>query len=148
EDIARAIAAFERTLLAAEAPYDRFRAGDKVALSDSAQRGLKLFFGKAHCAACHVGPNFTDNAFHNLGVGMQNENPDRGRQAVSKLLGDRGTFKTPSLRDVSRTGPYMHDGSLKTLEQVVEWYNKGGAKNPQLDEEIYPLYLTDREEQD
>jgi cytochrome c peroxidase len=148
ENMARAIAAFERTILAAEAPYDRFRAGDKVALSDSAQRGLKLFFGKAHCAACHAGPNFTDNAFHNIGIGMNNQHPDRGRQAISKLLGDRGTFKTPSLRDTSRTGPYMHDGSLKTLEEVVDWYNKGGAKNPQLDEEIYPLNLTDREKQD
>jgi cytochrome c peroxidase len=148
EDVARAIAAFERTLLAAEAPYDRFRAGDKVALSDSAQRGLKLFFGKAHCAACHVGPNFTDNAFHNIGISMKGQNPDQGRQAVSKLLGDRGTFKTPSLRDVSRTGPYMHDGSLNSLEDVVEWYDRGGAKNPQLDEEIFPLRLTDREKQD
>jgi len=148
ENVARAIAAFERTLLAAEAPYDRFRAGDKVALSDSAQRGLKLFFGKAHCAACHAGPNFTDNAFHNIGVGMKSQHPDRGRQAISKLLGDRGTFKTPSLRDITRTGPYMHDGSISTLEEVVDWYNKGGAKNPQLDEEIYSLNLTDREKQD
>jgi cytochrome c peroxidase len=148
EDVARAIAAFERTLLAAEAPYDRFRAGDKVALSDSAQRGMKLFFGKAHCAACHVGPNFTDNAFHNIGIGMQSQKPDNGRQAISKLLGDRGTFKTPSLRDVARTAPYMHNGSIKTLEEVVETYNKGGSKNPQLDEEIYPLKLSDREKQD
>jgi cytochrome c peroxidase len=147
-DVARAIAAFERTLLAAEAPYDRFRSGNKVALSDSAQRGLKLFFGKAHCAACHVGPNFTDNAFHNIGVGMQNQNPDPGRQVISNLLGDRGTFKTPSLRDVARTSPYMHDGSLNTLDEVVKWYNNGGSKNPQLDEEIYPLKLTDREQQD
>jgi cytochrome c peroxidase len=148
ENVARAIAAFERTLLAGEAPYDRFRAGDKVALSESAQRGLKLFFGKAHCAACHAGPNFTDNAFHNIGVGMERPDPDSGRQAVSKLLGDRGTFKTPSLRDISRTAPYMHDGRLKTLEDVVEFYNKGGFKNPQLDEEIYPLKLTDRDKQD
>ena len=109
---------------------------------------MKLFFGKAHCAACHVGPNFTDNAFHNLGVGMQSQNPDKGRQAISNLLGDRGTFKTPSLRDVARTAPYMHDGSMNTLEEVVEYYNKGGSKNPQLDEEIYPLKLTDRETQD
>jgi cytochrome c peroxidase len=148
ENVARAIAAFERTILAGEAPYDRFRAGDKLALSESAQRGLKLFFRKAHCAACHVGPTFTDNAFHNIGVGMQSPDPDRGHHAVSKLLGDLGTFKTPSLRDVARTAPYMHDGSLKTLDRVVDFYNGGGFKNPQLDEEIYPLKLTGREKQD
>jgi len=148
ENIARAIAAFERTVLAGAAPYDRFKAGDKLALSESAQRGLKLFFNKAHCAACHVGPTFTDNAFHNIGVGMRNPDPDRGRNVVSNLLGDLGTFKTPSLRDVSRTAPYMHDGSVKTLQAVVDFYDAGGYKNRQLDEEIYPLKLTAREKQD
>jgi cytochrome c peroxidase len=148
ENVARAIAAFERTILAGEAPYDHFRAGDKVALSESAQRGLKLFFNKAHCAACHSGPNFTDNAFHNIGVGVGKSKPDKGRQAISKLAGDRGAFKTPSLRDVARTAPYMHDGSNQTLDEVVEFYNKGGVHNPQLDEEIFPLKLSDREQQD
>jgi cytochrome c peroxidase len=148
ENVARAIAAFERTVIAGDAPFDHFRAGDKAELSESAQRGLKLFFQKAHCAACHAGPNFTDGAFHNLGVGMKASNPDKGRQAISNLLGDRGTFKTPSLREVARTAPYMHDGSLKSLEDVIEFYNKGGEPNPQLDEEIYPLKLTSREKQD
>lgn len=148
ENVARAIAAFERTVLAGEAPYDRFKAGDKLALSESAQRGVKLFFNKAHCAACHVGPTFTDNAFHNIGVGMHNPDPDKGRNVVSNLVGDLGTFKTPSLRDLSRTAPYMHDGSVKTLDAAVDFYDAGGYKNRQLDEEIYPLKLSAREKQD
>jgi cytochrome c peroxidase len=148
ERLAQALAAFERTLLAGDAPYDRFQAGDRAALSESAQRGAQLFLGKAHCTACHIGPNFSDHAFHNLGVGVQSVAPDAGREAVSKLLGDRGSFKTSSLRDVARTAPYMHDGSLKTLADVIAYYNQGGHANDQLDEEIYPLNLTPREQQD
>lgn len=138
EGIAKAIAAYERTLLSGDAPYDRFKAGDKTALSEAAQRGMKLFFGKANCSACHSGPNFTDNAFHNIGVA----GTDEGRQVISKSLGDKGAFKTPTLREIARTAPYMHDGSMKTLEEVVEHYNKGGNPNEQLDEEIYALNLT------
>lgn len=148
ENIGRAIAAFERTVLSGNSPYDRSVAGDKSALSDSAKRGLDLFVGKAHCSACHAGPNFTDNAFHNIGVGMHLEKPDFGREVISRMLGDRGSFKTPTLRDIHRTGPYMHDGSMKTLEEVVEHYNKGGHPNPQLDEEIFPLGLTPEEKKD
>lgn len=148
EDVARAIGAFERTLLAGNSPYDRFKAGDKTALSEAAQRGMKLFFGKAHCSACHSGPLFTDGGFHNIGVGILKENPDLGRYEVTKLLGDRGAFKTPTLRDIARTAPYMHDGSEPTLEAVVEYYNKGGTPNPQLDEEIFPLNLTEQEKAD
>ena len=142
DDVAKAIAAYERTVVSGNAPYDRFTAGDKTALSEPAQRGMKLFFGKARCSACHSGPNFTDNGFHNLGVGMHAKSPDEGRQSQSKQLGDRGSFKTPTLRDIARTAPYMHDGSLKTLEDVVAYYNKGGEDNPQLDEEMAPLNLT------
>lgn len=138
EGIAKAIAAYERTILSGDAPYDRFKAGDKMALSEGAQRGMKLFFGKANCSACHSGPNFTDNAFHNVGVAGD----DHGRHVISKSLGDKGAFKTPTLREIARTAPYMHDGSLKTLEEVVEHYNKGGNPHEQLDEEIYPLKLT------
>lgn len=148
ERIGKAIAAYERTIVSGDAPYDKFKAGDKSALSESAQRGMKLFFGKAVCASCHTGPNFTDNAFHNVGIGMDKEDPDVGRYAISKLKGDTGSFKTPTLREIARSAPYMHDGSLKTLEEVVEHYNKGGVNNPYLDEEIFPLGLTDQEKKD
>ena len=123
-------------------------AGDKAALSESAERGRKLFFGRAVCSACHSGRNFTDNAFHNVGVGMDRKVPDIGRQEISKLEGDRGSFKTPTLREIARTAPYMHDGSLKTLEEVIKHYNRGGVPNPWLDEEIFPLKLTLREQAD
>jgi len=148
EGIAKAIAAYERTVLSGNAPYDRYKAGDKDALSAAAERGRALFFGKAHCSACHVGANFTDNAFHNIGVGMNAKEPDVGRFAVSGLEGDRGSFKTPTLREIARSGPYMHDGSMTTLMEIIEHYDKGGIKNPQLDEEIYPLKLTDAEKKD
>jgi len=148
DGIAKAIAAYERTVLTGDAPYDRFKAGNKQALSAAAERGRQLFFNKAHCSACHSGPNFTDNAFHNIGVGMDKKKYDVGRFAVSKLEGDRGAFKTPTLRDIARTGPYMHDGSMKTLEAVVEHYNKGGIANPYLDEEIYALDLSKQEMRD
>lgn len=150
DGIAKAIATFERTILSGNAPYDQFQAGKKTALSPSAQQGMKLFFGKAHCSACHSGPNFTDNSFHNIGVGIGKDGKPRdvGRYQVSKLPEDTGAFKTPTLREIARTAPYMHDGSLKTLEEVIEHYNKGGVKNPQLDEEIFPLNLTAAEKKD
>jgi cytochrome c peroxidase len=148
EGIALAIASFERTVLSGDAPYDRFKGGDKQALSEAAQRGMAIFFGKGHCSACHQGANFTDGAFHNVGVGMDAEKPDLGREAVSKQLGDRGSFKTPTLREIARTAPYMHDGSLPTLEAVVDHYAKGGIANPQLDEEIYELKLSPQEKAD
>jgi cytochrome c peroxidase len=148
ENIAKSIAAFERTILSGDAPYDRFKAGDKTALSEAAQRGMHVFFNKAHCSACHQGPNFSDGAFHNLGVGIDDPQPDVGRQAETSLLGDRGSFKTPTLREIARTAPYMHDGRLKTLEDVVEYYVKGGTPNPQLDEEIFPLKLTQKDKAD
>lgn len=141
EGIARAIAAYERTVLSGDAPYDKFKAGDKSALSEAAQRGMKLFFGKANCSACHSGPNFTDNSFHNIGVAGD----DVGREAISKMAGDKGAFKTPTLREIARTAPYMHDGSQKTLEEVVAHYNKGGNSHPQLDEEVYALKLTNEQ---
>ncbi len=148
QGVAKAIAAFERTILSGGTPYDRYKAGDKSALSAPAERGMNLFFNKAVCSACHAGPNFTDGAFHNIGVGMDQKEPDVGRQTVSKLEGDRGSFKTPTLREIARTAPYMHDGSVKTLEEVIEYYRKGGFANPQLDEEIFPLKVTDEEKKD
>lgn len=148
DGMAKSIAAFERTVLSGDAPYDRFKAGDAKALSESAQRGMKVFFGKGHCSACHSGPSFSDQAFHNLGVGIDKPNPDVGRFSETKMLGDRGAFKTPTLREIARTAPYMHDGSHATLEAVVDYYDKGGTPNPQLDEEIFPLKLTAEEKAD
>jgi cytochrome c peroxidase len=148
ENIAKSLAAFERTILSGEAPYDRFKGGDTKAMTEAAQRGMKIFFGKGHCSACHVGPSFSDGAFHNLGVGIDKPNPDVGRFAESKMLGDRGAFRTPTLREIARTAPYMHDGSLTTLEDVVNYYDKGGTENPQLDEELYPLKLTAEDKAD
>ena len=139
---AKAIAAFERTILSGDAPYDRFKAGDKSALSEQAQRGMKVFFNKANCSACHTGHSFSDGAFHNIGVGMEHEKPDLGRYEISKQIGDRGAFKTPTLREIGRTAPYMHDGRFKTLDEVVDYYVQGGHPNPQLDEEIFKLKLT------
>ena len=146
--VAKAIAAYERTILSGNAPYDRFRAGDAAALSAAARRGLALFEGKARCMSCHVGFNFTDEGYHNLGVGMDREKPDLGRYAVTKVEGNKGAFKTPTLRDVARRPPYMHDGSLKTLDEVVAFYNRGGIANPWRSGDVKPLDLTVQEQAD
>ena len=148
ENVAKAIASFERTILSGDAPYDRFKAGDKSALSESAQRGMKVFFNKANCSACHVGGTLSDRAFHNIGVGYKSEDPDLGRFTVTELEGDKGSFRTPTLREIAKTAPYMHDGSLKTLDEVVDYYNKGGHANPQLDEEMFELKLSDGQKKD
>lgn len=149
DHIAKAIATFERTVLSGNSPYDRFKAGDQNALSASAQNGLKIFFSNnARCDSCHEGINFTAGKFTNIGIGMDKPNPDLGRYNVTKKEEDKGAFKTPTLRDVANTGPYMHDGSLKTLEEVVEHYNKGGNKNPWLHQDIRPLQLKPEEKKD
>src|SRR5262245_16163990 len=116
EGVAKSIAAYERTILSGNSAYDRFSAGDKDALSPAARRGLVLFEGKARCVRCHTGFNFTDESFHNIGVGMDREVPDLGRYTVTKHDSDRGAFKTPTLRDVAVRPPYMHDGSIESLE--------------------------------
>lgn len=148
DGVAKAIAAYVRTILSGNSAYDRFQAGDKNALSPAAQRGMTLFSGKARCAACHAGFNFTDEGYHNIGVGMDKQNPDLGRYTATKRDGDQGAFKTPTLREASARGPYMHDGSEETLAQVVAFYNKGGVKNTWLSKEIRPLNLTDQEQAD
>ena len=148
EGVAKAIAAYERTILSGNSPFDRFNTGDKKALSVAAQRGLALFQGKANCVTCHVSFNFTDENYHNLGVGMDNPKPDLGRFTVTKDDEHRGAFKTPTLRDVAKRPPYMHDGSLKTLEDVIAFYNKGGTPNPWLSKDIRPLNLTPVEQKD
>ncbi|MEW6545168.1 MAG: cytochrome-c peroxidase [Nitrospirota bacterium] len=149
EGIAKAIAAFERTLVSTNSPFDRYMAGDKGALSESARRGLELFQGKARCVLCHNGPNFSDNKFHNIGVpqaGPLKEDP--GRYAVTKRDADKGAFKTPGLRSVALTAPYMHTGGFQTLEEVVEFYNKGGEAVPGKDPFMSALSLADQEKQD
>jgi len=148
EHVVQAIAAYERTILSGNAPFDRFQAGDSTALSAAAQRGLELFRDKAKCANCHDGANFTDEMYHNLGVGMDQPQPDLGRYEVTKNEEDRGAFKTPTLRDITRTAPYLHDGSAKTLEDVIELYDKGGIKNLYLSPKIVPLNLTAQEKAD
>jgi cytochrome c peroxidase len=132
------------------AEYSRLlTASEKLPMSESAVRGKELFFSdKSRCATCHVGANFTDEKYHNLGVGMDAKEPDLGRFAESKDEKDRGAFKTPTLRNIVQTAPYMHDGSQKTLEEVVEWYAKGGHPNPHLSDKIVKLELSEQDKKD
>lgn len=148
DGIAKAIAAFERSVLSGPSPYDRYLAGDKSAMSAEAIRGLRIFNGKAKCKTCHGGPMLSDQGFHNIGVGMDRPRPDIGREAVTNEPKDRGRFKTPTLRNVALTWPYMHDGSETTLTDVVAFYNRGGLPNPNLDIFVMPLELTGDEQKD
>ena len=171
--IAKAIASFERTLVDVTAPIDRFVAGDAGAISEAAKRGWELYNGKARCNNCHgyvaAFPLFTDELFHNIGVAAKDVNfealarrvqghPDEladlaheeginqlGRFLVTKEPKDIGAFKTPQLRNIALTAPYMHDGSEKTLLAMIEFYNRGGNPNPWLDGGMRPLGLTDQE---
>ena len=175
--LAQAVAAYERTVLSGNAPFDRFIAGDRNAISESAQRGWNLFQNKGRCISCHAfnssSPFFTDNKFHNVGVAMNAKNfeslarkaaalsereladlahdeayAELGRFLVTRQPKDIGAFKTPGLRDIALTPPYMHDGSEATLLDVVKFYDKGGEPNPNLDGGIVKLNLTDQEEND
>lgn len=152
--IAHAIATFERTVLSGNSPYDKFKAGEKSALSESQQRGMEIFFSNnARCDSCHEGINFTNGKYANVGIGADKPVPDLGRYEVTKQEEDRGAFKTPTLREIANTGPYMHDGSLKTLEEVVDHYNNGGVgksgKKPQgLHQDVRPLNLKDQDKKD
>jgi cytochrome c peroxidase len=148
DHVAQAIATFERTVLSGNAPYDKYKAGDKKALSEAQVRGMNVFFNKTACDACHIGFNFTDGSYMNIGIGMDKPNPDLGRYNVSKKEEDKGAFKTPTLREIEHTAPYMHDGSLKTLEEVVEHYDKGGIKNSWLAQRMKPLNLTKQDKSD
>lgn len=141
EQVGRALAAFERSLVSKNTPFDRYLAGVTTALSPAAIRGMEIFKGKGDCIQCHDGPNFTDGGFYNLGI----TNQDAGRAST---VGDDslwGAFKTPGLRNVLFTAPYMHDGSEATLEAVVRFYNLGGGKSPNKDKLIVPLELTDQD---
>jgi len=147
-NLAQALASFERTVLAGDSAYDQYAAGNSIALSQKAAEGLQLFEGKAHCRLCHQGYNFSDGVFHNLGVGWDRTVfADEGRSVVTAIVKDRGAFKTPTLRQVAQTGPYMHDGSLASLEAVVDFYDRGGKANPHLDALIQPLRLTLQEKE-
>lgn len=149
QSIAEAIAAYERTVLSTNSAFDKYVLGAQKAMDEAAVRGLALFKGKARCILCHNGPNFTDNQFHNLGVpqvGPMKE--DLGRFVVSRAEKDRGAFKTPTLRSITETAPYMHDGVFKTLEEVVEFLDQGGGSNPNLSPLVKPLNLTAEEKSD
>ena len=142
-DISRALASYVRSILSGNAPFDRFTNGDRRALSSEQQAGLQVFRSKGNCTACHLGPNFTDERFHNTGVAWRDGSlVDEGRFAVTGTMEDRGAFKTPTLREIARTAPYMHDGSLVSLDEVVDYYDRGGNANPGLDPELRPLKLT------
>lgn len=154
EHVARAIADYERTRVSGNSAFDRWQAkrfeDDYTGgiLSEKAQKGWELFHNKAECNQCHLGQNFTDGLFHNLGIGWDEKAgkmADVGRYEVSKKDEDMGAFKTPGLREVTKHAPYMHDGSIKTLREVVEHYNKGGHPNPHLSPKIRKLNLTDDE---
>jgi len=144
--IAKAIAAYERTLVTPMSAYDQFLMGNKTALTPQEQHGFALFKGKGRCVLCHNGALLSDQEYHNLGV---TGSKDVGRYAVSHDPIDKGRFRTPGLRNVALTAPYMHDGSVKTLMDVVEFYNQGGGKNPYpKDALLIPLHLTKADERD
>jgi cytochrome c peroxidase len=138
--IGRAIANYQRTIVVRNTAFDRFMRGDDQALGPEAQRGMVLFVGKANCIACHSGPNFTDGSYHNLGT----RDADRGRAAIEAGVLAERAFKTPGLRNIALSAPYLHDGSLGSLEAVVQFYNRGGDV-PTPDALVKPLGLTDVE---
>ena len=147
--MSKAIASFERTVVSTEAPFDLWRKGEKNAIGDSAKRGFDLFTGKANCANCHQNFNFDDGGFHNIGLPVvAGAEEDVGRFAHRKVKVNKGAFKTPTLRDIELTAPYMHSGVYNTLAEVVEHYNKGGVVPGNLDPNLQPLNLSDQEKAD
>ena len=156
DKVEKSLAAYERRVVAGDSPFDRwYFGGDQHAVDKSVKRGYEVFrrVDKGNCASCHAIAEhtalFTDNEFHNIGVGVRNGAPtDLGRYEVTHTDRDRGAFKTPSLRNIAETAPYMHDGSLDTLLQVIDFYAAGGNENPWLDSKIRMLHLTRREKAD
>ncbi len=132
ENIMKAISAFERTIISGDTPWDRYRAGNQTAISESAFRGWNIF-QTIKCTNCHDGVLFTDQQYHNVGIGMDQPTPDGGRANFTKKPEDTGAFKTPTLRDVAKSAPYFHDGSAKTLEEAVDIMLAGGKPNQYLD---------------
>lgn len=150
DGIAQAIAAFERTIISNHSPWDRFMAGDESALTESAQRGVRIFNERAKCVTCHNGPNFTDNQFHALGLPKRDGLPDDpGRYAVTLNDEDMEAFRTPSLRQVADSAPYMHNGIFATLEEVLEFYVKAEGRPAHRHPLITPLdLLTEQDKKD
>lgn len=149
--IKKSLASYVGSLVSGDSRFDRYLyENEPDSLTKSEIRGFEIFRGKANCTSCHTVDTtsalFTDNGFHNLGVGYDGESHvDVGRYQVSEAIEDMGKFKTPTLRNISRTAPYMHDGSIESLIEVVEFYNEGGRLNPNLDRKIKPLNLTNQE---
>jgi cytochrome c peroxidase len=151
DTLKRAIASFERTIVSRTSPFDRWVGGDKLAMAPQQLRGMALFNDKekTNCVACHAAPNFTDNGFHNLGLAsFGSDKPDLGRYAQKPVASMKGAFKTPGLRDVERTAPYFHDGSAKTLMEVVEHYAKGGAVRTNVSPDMKQLSLAQADKED
>jgi cytochrome c peroxidase len=156
DKVEKSIAAYERTVVAGNSPFDRWYFGaNEHAVDKRVKRGFEVFrrADKGNCASCHaIAQHYallTDNEFHNIGVGVRNGAPaDLGRYEVTHADRDRGAFKTPSLRNIAETAPYMHDGSLDTLMQVIDFHAAGGNANPWLDSKIRKLHLTTREKTD
>ena len=144
-DVADALASYVRTIRSQDCRYDWYVAGQTQMLSPLEKTGLDLFRNKGRCARCHSGANFTDEEFHNTGLAWQKDRfVDEGRFAVSGDPSDHGAFKTPT-REIARTAPYMHDGSLATLEDVVDFYARGGRANPELDRRMRRIDFTEEE---
>lgn len=145
ENVAKALASYERTIVSAEAPFDRWVRGDEQALSSSAKRGFVLFNTRAKCSSCHVGWRFTDDGFHD--IGLPGNDMGRAKVAPGLIIFERA-FKTPTLRNIAERAPYMHDGSLSTLAQVVDHYSGRFIRRPSLSDQITPLNISERDKAD
>jgi len=146
--VSKAISSFERTVVSNNSPFDHWLRGDKKAMTKQQIVGFRLFVdpNKGNCAVCHQAPNFTDGGFHNIGLASyDHENPDVGRYAIKPVASMKGAFKTPTLRDITLTAPYFHDGSSKTLADVVDHYSQGGVSKMDLSPDIKPLNLSQEE---
>jgi cytochrome c peroxidase len=147
DHVIKAITAFERTIISGDTLWDRWRAGDQSAISDSAKRGYQVF-QDAKCTNCHDGMLITDQQYHNVGIGSDLKEPDNGRFKVTNKPDDTGAFKTPTLRDIARSAPYFHDGSVKTLEEAVDIMLAGGKPNAHLDKKNLQPHTITRQQRD
>jgi cytochrome c peroxidase len=148
DNVPKALAAYMRTIVGGHTPWDRYQAGDASAVSPSAKRGAEVF-QRAGCAECHAGALFTDMQFHNVGIGMEAPEPDLGRFKTSNEEKDKGAFKTPTLRDITDSAPYFHDGSAATLEEAVDLMLGGGKPNPWLStDKLKKVVVTPQERAD
>jgi cytochrome c peroxidase len=150
DSIVKALAAFVRTLRSGDAPWDKYEKGDKKAVAEDAVRGWELFRNKAGCAACHAPPLFTDNGFHDTGIGFDKPEPDLGRGKITNNAKEEGAFKTPTLRSVTTQPPFFHDGRAATIEEAVDFMLAGGIKdkNKNLDPKLKPVKLSKTERDD